>query len=414
VLLAVVDVVVTLCLVLQFAIAGYFLWLVYWLWRLPPAEAPRAASAGELPRVLVQIPVYNEPAVVERALLAAAALDWPRWLLEIQLLDDSTDLTSDIAAPVVERLRGEGIEVRHVRRLERSGFKAGALAAGLALSDAPYVAVFDADFAPPPDWLRRAMAAMLANPRAAFVQTRIEWGNGERNWLTRAQRLMQDAHFAVEQDVRGRRGVPFQFNGTGGIWRRAAVEQAGGWSHDTLSEDLDLVLRTHLHGWSGVFLMEPHVVGELPQALQDFAAQQSRWSKGFVQVARKLLPPIWRSGWTVEAKLTATVALGQQLIFPLLAVAVVGLVVSVLGHGHLLAFLGVLLGIWLGVALIVLFGMTWGAYRRLRRGDLARYLVTAASVPALIVYLALVNAGAIVGAALGRKTEFNRTPKRGV
>jgi cellulose synthase/poly-beta-1,6-N-acetylglucosamine synthase-like glycosyltransferase len=414
VLLSVVDVVVALCLIAQFAIAAYFLWLVYWLWRLPPGEAPRAASAGELPRVLVQIPVYNEPAVVERALLAAAALDWPRWLLEIQLLDDSTDLTSDIAARIIEKLRGEGIEVRHVRRLQRSGFKAGALTAGLALSDAPYVAVFDADFVPPPDWLRRAMAAMLANPRAAFVQTRIEWGNGERNWLTRAQRLMQDAHFAVEQDIRARRGVPFQFNGTGGIWRRAAVEQAGGWSHDTLSEDLDLVLRTHLNGWTGVFLMEPHVVGELPQALEDFAAQQSRWSKGFIQVARKLLPPIWQSAWTAEAKLTATVALGQQFIFPLLAVAIVGLVVSVLGHGHLLGTFCVLLGLWLGVALIVLFGMTWGAYRRLRRGDMARYLVTAASVPALIVYLALANAGAIVGAAFGRKTEFNRTPKRGV
>ena len=168
----------------------------------------------------------------------------------------------------------------------------------------PIVAVFDADFVPPPDWLRRAMAAMLANPRAAFVQTRIEWGNGERNWLTRAQRLMQDAHFAVEQDVRARRGVPFQFNGTGGIWRRAAVEEAGGWSHDTLSEDLDLVLRTHLKGWSGVFLMEPHVIGELPQQLEDFGAQQSRWSKGFVQVARKLLPQIWNADWSGEAKLT--------------------------------------------------------------------------------------------------------------
>ena len=116
----------------------------------------------------------------------------------------------------------------------------------MALDDAPYVAVFDADFTPSPDWLRRSMAAILADPKAAFVQARIEWGNGDRNWLTRAQRLMQDAHFAVEQDVRARRGVPFQFNGTGGIWRRAAVEEAGGWSHDTLSEDLDLVLRTHL------------------------------------------------------------------------------------------------------------------------------------------------------------------------
>jgi cellulose synthase/poly-beta-1,6-N-acetylglucosamine synthase-like glycosyltransferase len=257
------------------------------------------------------------------------------------------------------------------------------------------------------------MAALLAEPRAAFVQTRIEWGNGEKNWLTRAQRLMQDAHFAVEQDVRARRGVPFQFNGTGGIWRRAAVEEAGGWSHDTLSEDLDLVLRTSLAGWHGVFLMEPHVVGELPARLDDFSAQQSRWSKGFMQVARKLLGPIWRSDWSDEAKFMTTVALGQQLIFPVLAVAIVALVLSAIGHGYLPGFFRFLLWLWFIGMLAVLFGMTFGAWRRLKRGDLGRYLVTAASVPALIVYLAAANAGPIVGAVFGRKTEFNRTPKAG-
>jgi cellulose synthase/poly-beta-1,6-N-acetylglucosamine synthase-like glycosyltransferase len=368
---------------------------------------------AELPHVLVQIPVYNEPLVVERALVAAAALDWPRDRLTIQLLDDSTDITPDIAVHAVARLRRDGVDVAHLRRDDRSGFKAGALAAGLALSDAPYVAVFDADFVPAPDWLQGAMAAILAEPKAAFVQTRIEWGNGERNWLTRAQRLMQDAHFAVEQDVRARRGVPFQFNGTGGIWRRAAVDEAGGWSHDTLSEDLDLVLRTHLKGWRGVFLMEPHVTGELPSKLDDFSAQQSRWSKGFMQVARKLLGPIWKSDWSDEAKFMTTVALGQQLIFPVLIVGVVALILSVIGHGYLVGFFRFLLWLWLCAMLAVLVGMTWGAYRRLQRGDLVRYLITAASVPALIVYLAAANAGAIVGAGFGRKTEFKRTPKTG-
>ena len=413
-LLAVIDLIVLCCLAVQFAIAGYYLYLVYWLAVGPTTEAPLAALPVDLPHVLVQIPVFNEPAVVERALTAAAALDWPRDRLTVQLLDDSIDLTSDIAAHVVARLRRDGTAVEHIRRADRSGFKAGALAAGLTQSSAPFVAVFDADFVPEPGWLRGAMAAMLANPRAAFVQTRIEWGNGGYSWLTRAQRLMQDAHFAVEQAVRARRGVPFQFNGTGGIWRRAAVEEAGGWSQDTLSEDLDLVLRTHLKGWGGVFLMEPHVVGELPQKLDDFSVQQSRWSKGFVQVARKLLPAVWRSGWSDEAKLTTTVALGQQLVFPSLALGVVGLVISILGHGHLLGLFGVLLWLWLIGMLVVLFGMTWGAYRRLGRGDLAGYLATAASVPALIAYLALANAGAIVGAGFGRKTAFTRTPKTGV
>jgi cellulose synthase/poly-beta-1,6-N-acetylglucosamine synthase-like glycosyltransferase len=407
-----VDLVVLLCLAVQFTLAAYYFYLLYWLAEAPPTEqAP--ALPPELPRVLVQIPIYNEPMVVERAIMAAGALDWPRELLKIQLLDDSTDLTSDIAHHAIDRLRRDGIDADHVRRQDRAGFKAGALAAGMALCDAPYVAVFDADFVPPPDWLRRAMAAMLASPKAAFVQTRIEWGNGDRTWLTRAQRLMQDAHFAVEQDVRACRGVPFQFNGTGGIWRRAAVEEAGGWSHDTLSEDLDLVLRTHLKGWGGVFLMEPHVVGELPQNLADFGVQQSRWSKGFVQVARKLLPQIWESGWSEEAKFTTTVALGQQLVFPALALGAIALILSIIGHGRLVGLFSFLLWLWLAGMLAVLLGMTFGAYRRLQRGNLANYVVTAASVPALIVYLAIANAGAIVGALLGRKSEFVRTPKTG-
>jgi cellulose synthase/poly-beta-1,6-N-acetylglucosamine synthase-like glycosyltransferase len=413
-LLFLIDLFVFLCLAAQFAIAGYFLYLVYWLFELPRDEAAAPSLSEELPRVLVQVPVYNEPLVVERSMAAMGALDWPRDRLTIQLLDDSNDITSDIAAHAIARLRRVGIDAHHVRRSDRGGFKAGALAAGLALDDAPYVAVFDADFVPPPGWLKQAMAAMLANPRAAFVQTRIEWGNGGRNWLTRAQRLMQDAHFAVEQDVRARRGVPFQFNGTGGIWRRAAVEEAGGWSHDTLSEDLDLVLRTYLKGWTGVFLMDTHVVGELPQKVEDFSAQQSRWSKGFVQVARKLLGPIWQSAWPAEAKLATTVALAQQLIFPLLVVGVVALAISIVGHGRLLGLFQFGLWLWLIGMLVVLFGMTWGAYRRLERGGAARYLVTAASVPALIVYLAVANAAAIVSAGFGKKTEFNRTPKTGV
>jgi cellulose synthase/poly-beta-1,6-N-acetylglucosamine synthase-like glycosyltransferase len=413
-MLTAVDLALALCLAIQFAIAGYYLYLLYWMWELPP-EVPAAPSLpADLPAVLVQIPVYNEPAVVERALEAAAALDWPRDLLTIQLLDDSNDLTTDIAGHAISRLRARGLTVDHVRRADRSGFKAGALAAGLARCDAPFVAVFDADFVPPSDWLRRAMAALLAVPRAAFVQSRIEWGNGEANWLTRAQRLMQDAHFAVEQDMRFRRGVPFQFNGTGGIWRRAAVEEAGGWSHDTLSEDLDLVLRTHLAGWGGVFLMEPAVVGELPQRLDDFRAQQSRWSKGFVQVARKLLGPIWQSTWSTEAKLATTVSLCMQSVFPVLVIGLICLVMSVVGHGGLAFGFRAALWIWLAGMLVVLIGMTWGAYRRLDRGGPARYLETAVSVPVLICYLALANAGAIVAAGMGKKTEFNRTPKTGI
>jgi cellulose synthase/poly-beta-1,6-N-acetylglucosamine synthase-like glycosyltransferase len=411
--LLIVDLIVLLCFAVQFAIAGYYFYLLYWLSELPPAEEGTASLPDDLPRVLVQLPVFNEPSVVERALSAAGALDWPRDRLKIQLLDDSTDLTSDIAVHAIARLRRDGIDAEHVRRSDRTGFKAGALEAGMALDDAPYVAVFDADFVPPPDWLKRAMAAMLAHPKAAFVQTRIEWGNGAHNALTRTQRLMQDAHFAVEQDVRARRGVPFQFNGTGGIWRRAAVEEAGGWSHDTLSEDLDLVLRTHLKGWGGVFLMEPHVVGELPQNLDDYRVQQSRWSKGFVQVARKLLLPIWNSDLSGEAKFTTTVALGQQLVFPVLVAGVAALVVSAFGHDGMPGFFRFLLWLWFVSVVVILFGTTFGAYRKLKRGGIGQYLVTALGVPVVIGYLAAANAGAIVSAGFGKKTEFTRTPKTG-
>ncbi len=413
VLLFVVDLALFLCLAFLFAVAGFYLWLLYWLFELPKVNAALPALPADLPAVLIQLPIFNELTVVERVLEAAASLDWPADRLSIQLLDDSTDLTTDVARHVVARLRARGVDVEHLHRVDRAGFKAGALAAGLARSTAQYVGVFDADFMPAPDWLKRAMAGLLAAPKAAFVQTRIEWGNGGANWLTRAQRLMQDAHFAVEQDVRYRRGLPFQFNGTGGIWRRAAVEDAGGWSHDTLSEDLDLVLRTYLKGWGGVFMMEPHVIGELPARVGDFRAQQSRWSKGFVQVARKLIPSIWRSDWTGEAKALTTLQLLTQGIFPVLAVGFVALVVSAIGHGGLPGAFRLLAWSWLLLTLGILVVMTWGAFQRMKRGSIGDFLVAVVSVPALILYLAFSNAGAIVGAGFGKKSEFNRTPKTG-
>ena len=413
VLLFVVDLALFLCLAFLFAVAGFYLWLLYWLFELPKVNAALPALPADLPAVLIQLPIFNELTVVERVLEAAASLDWPADRLSIQLLDDSTDLTTDVARHVVARLRARGVDVEHLHRVDRAGFKAGALAAGLARSTAQYVGVFDADFMPAPDWLKRAMAGLLAAPKAAFVQTRIEWGNGGANWLTRAQRLMQDAHFAVEQDVRYRRGLPFQFNGTGGIWRRAAVEDAGGWSHDTLSEDLDLVLRTYLKGWGGVFMMEPHVTGELPARVGDFRAQQSRWSKGFVQVARKLIPSIWRSDWSGEAKALTTLQLLTQGIFPVLAVGFVALVVSAIGHGGLPGAFRLLAWSWLLLTLGILVVMTWGAFQRMKRGHIGDFLVAVVSVPALILYLAFSNAGAIVGAGFGKKSEFNRTPKTG-
>ncbi|MBO0734925.1 MAG: glycosyltransferase, partial [Methylocapsa sp.] len=199
--------------------------------RLTGKLLPKASLHGAaFPHVLVQIPVFNEPAVVAGALRAAAALDWPRDKLHIQLLDDSTDETARIASPLVSELIRQGYDVLHLRRPWRRGYKAGALAAGLAHSDAPFVAILDADFRPPPNWLRETIPALIADPAASFVQSRCEFANCGTNWLTRAQGLMFDAHFVIEQAARHRAGWLFQFNGTGGIWRRAAIDAAGGWS----------------------------------------------------------------------------------------------------------------------------------------------------------------------------------------
>ncbi|MGH6801560.1 MAG: glycosyltransferase, partial [Methylocella sp.] len=194
-----------------------------------PLSVPVISDAG-LPHVLVQIPVFNEPAMVEDSLRSAAALDWPREKLQIQLLDDSTDETTAIADAAVWELRRQGYDISHLRRAGRRGYKAGALAAGLARSNAPYVAILDADFRPPPNWLRAIVPALIADPSASFVQSRCEFSNYRTNWLTRAQGLMSDAHFVIEQATRYRAGWLFQFNGTGGVWRRAAIVAAGGWS----------------------------------------------------------------------------------------------------------------------------------------------------------------------------------------
>jgi cellulose synthase/poly-beta-1,6-N-acetylglucosamine synthase-like glycosyltransferase len=410
--LLIVDLIVLLCFAVQFAIAGYYFYLLYWLSELPPAEEGTASLPDDLPRVLVQLPVFNEPTVVERALSAAGALDWPRDRLKIQLLDDSTDLTSDIAVHAIARLRRDGIDAEHVRRSDRTGFKAGALEAGMALDDAPYVAVFDADFVPPPDWLKRTMAAMLAHPKAAFVQTRIEWGNGAHNALTRTQRLMQDAHFAVEQDVRARRGVPFQFNGTGGIWRRAAIEAAGGWLGDSLCEDLDLTIRAELADWHGVFLMEPAVPGLVPDQLGHWRVQQRRWSNGFVQVARKLLGEVWGSHWTLGRKISASALILIQAFYPCAATATLSLMACIVLRGfNIVPYLPVIEFLLVLIA-IVAGGMTLVPYLILRRGSFWRYLVTVVAVPPMMVYMSVSNAPSILKTVFsGSRESFMRTPK---
>ncbi len=377
--------------------------------RVRDSEAP-ATPDRDLPRVLLQIPVFNEPLVTEQSLRCVALLDWPKDRLRIQLLDDSTDETSARADAVAAELRADGAVIDHVRRADRSGFKAGACAHGLTITDEPFVAMLDADFRPPPNWLRRTVPLFLTDDRVGFVQSRCEFQNYEKNWLTRAQGLVQDGHYLVEQRSRAHAGWLFQFNGTGGIWRRATIDDAGGWSDYSLCEDLDLTVRAALNGWHGLFVSEPPIPGQVPEGIRDFRRQQRRWSNGFVQVAQRTVLPIWRSPWSLTRRVMAISLIAHQIFFPTAAIGFIAFVLGGLLHGSLAPYADVLEIIGIMTALVAL-GITLPPYLALRRGTIVDYLKTVASIPPLMIYLAFANGAKILQTLRGRKSTFKRTPK---
>ena len=311
---------------------GLVLTLIYLFRRQAPPPAPQPAT---YPPITVQLPIYNERYVVTRLLEAVSKLDYPPGRLTIQLLDDSNDDTTRIAARTIARLRARGLHVQHIRRANRTGYKAGALAAGMQASVTPYYAVFDADFVPPPDFLHRIMPHLLANDTLGMAQGR--WGhlNPDANALTSAQTLVIDAHFVIEQTARSRGGLLLNFNGTGGVWRADCIQAAGGWQATTLTEDFDLSYRAQLAGWQMMTLPDVVVPGELPPQLAAFKQQQARWAQGSTQVLRLMLPQVWRSPrLTLPQRIMGTLHLCQYMPYPLLVLlpllSVVLLVVGVL------------------------------------------------------------------------------------
>ncbi|HEX4273306.1 MAG TPA: glycosyltransferase family 2 protein, partial [Rhizomicrobium sp.] len=329
--------------------------------RKRPVLALAQMPESELPHVLVQLPVCNEGAVALRVAEAACAMDWPRDRLTIQLLDDGNEDNHAVLAQSLPAIVPADVKLNLLRRGDRKGFKAGNLAFGLSHSDAPFVAMFDADFVPAPDFLRRALPVLLADSGLAFVQTR--WGHANRNtnWLTRVQGLLLDSHFAVEQEARFRAGLPMAFNGSAGVWNRTAIEQAGGWAGDTLTEDLDLSMRCVLGGWRSAMLDDLEVPGDLPESAAAWRSQQARWTKGPAQCARKLLPRVWESALPVWKKAAMTAQMCQFAFYilaftsatislfmmsvgikPYPAVTILGLVVTFTGISVSLSYL------WLG------------------------------------------------------------------
>ncbi|MBI3014937.1 MAG: glycosyltransferase [Candidatus Tectomicrobia bacterium] len=273
------------------------------------------------PRVTVQLPVYNERYVIGRLLKAVCALDYPRDRLEIQVLDDSTDDTVEIVRRLVRGYQEEGLSIAHIRRAGRQGFKAGALRNGMETARGEFMAIFDADFVPPPDFLRKTIP-YFCNPRVGMVQVR--WGhmNPDDSLLTRAQSIGIDGHFSIEQGARAWSGLFLNFNGTAGIWRRQAILEAGGWQADTLTEDMDLSYRAQLAGWQLKYMMHVSCPAELPRQVSAFKSQQFRWDKGSIQPARKLIPAILKARCSRFAKYQAILHLTHYLIHPLMVATV--------------------------------------------------------------------------------------------
>ena len=366
-----------------------------------------------LPKVTIQLPIFNEVYVVERLLRSVSELDYPQDRLQIQVLDDSTDDTRELTAACVSGLRERGFDVQLIHRVDRTGFKAGALAVGLESADGEFVCILDADFVPPSDLLRRTIH-FFTDPKIGMIQTR--WGHLNRGYslLTRVQAMFLDGHLLLEQTARSRSGRFFNFNGTAGLWRKACIENSGGWQHDTLCEDLDLSYRAQLAGWRFIFLPDVVTPAELPVDMNGFKSQQHRWTKGSVQTCKKLLPTIWRSKLPFFIKLEATGHLMSNFAYLLLACLCVLLHPSVGGpQGGWLRTLLIDLPIFLAASVsVAVFYIC--AQRVLHPRTWLKEILFLPCLLALGIGLSLNNARAVLEALINHRSDFTRTPKYGI
>jgi cellulose synthase/poly-beta-1,6-N-acetylglucosamine synthase-like glycosyltransferase len=376
-----------------------------------PEPKSRFAS-GRLPRITVQLPLFNEMYVAERLIEAVANLDYPRELLEIQVLDDSTDDTRQIASAAVNKYFEQGIDIVYHHRDDRVGFKAGALEAGLKKSSGEFVLIFDADFVPRADCIRR-MIDYFTDERVGMVQMRWSHINADYSLLTRVQGIMLDGHFVIEQVARNRCGGFFNFNGTAGMWRREAIEWSGGWQHDTLAEDTDLSYRAQLMGWRFIYLADDDVPAELPVEINAFKSQQRRWAKGVVQVGIKLFRRMWHDPrLSTRVKLEQFFRLTGNLAAPLVIVlALINLPILIVRYNqglfHLFA-LDVPILTFSTVSVIVYYLVT---QRYLHPDTWKQSIKYIPFVMSMGIALTFSNARAVIEALLGIKTPFVRTPK---
>jgi cellulose synthase/poly-beta-1,6-N-acetylglucosamine synthase-like glycosyltransferase len=395
-----------------FGIHRWFMVGLFWKnLKNPPVPKGRFET---LPLVTVQLPIYNEQMVVSRLVKAVAALDYPKELLEIQILDDSTDETKQICEAEAARLKAEGYDVVLLHREDRTGFKAGALEKGMACAKGDFLFILDADFVPSPGVIHE-MIHFFTDEKIGMIQTR--WGhiNRDYNILTKAQALFLDGHLVVEQVARSRTGRFFNFNGTAGIWRKQTIIDAGGWDHDTLTEDLDLSYRAQMKGWKFIFLKDVISPAELPVDITGFKSQQFRWTKGSIQTCKKILGRVWRSDIPLLLKIEATVHLGANYAYFLMFMM---FFLVIPGSGAEFT-----MGGWRGLlfdlpAFIFTTGSIGAFYLS---SQIAAYpkkgwknIIYLPVLLGLGIGMSLSNGKGVLEAMLGRESAFIRTPKYGI
>ena len=393
------------------AVYGWHRYYLVYLYMKHKDRPPTPIGSFEtLPRVTVQLPIYNEMYVAERLIQALGKLDYPRELLEIQVLDDSVDETTVVAERAVRRHAAAGINMTYLHRTDRTGYKAGALEAGLHVAEGEFVAVFDADFIPTADFLLRSVQ-FFTDPKVAMVQAR--WGhiNQDYSLLTKIQSILLDGHFVLEHGSRSRAGLCFNFNGTAGIWRRTAIVDAGGWQHDTLTEDLDLSYRAQLRGWRFVFLQDLVAPAEVPVEMNAFKSQQHRWAKGSIQTCRKLLPRILRSDLPVRVKVEACFHLTANFNYLLMCVlSVLMAPAMVIRHNHGWYEM-LLIDVPLFFAATVSVANFYMVCQRELHADWTTRLKYLPFLMSIGIGLTINNTRAVLEALFNQQSEFARTPK---
>jgi cellulose synthase/poly-beta-1,6-N-acetylglucosamine synthase-like glycosyltransferase len=389
-------------------------WLVYNYYKFRKNVPAPPAPPEIWPKVTIQLPIYNERYVTERLVEAISQFDYPRELLDVQVLDDSTDETRGVARNCVERFRALGLNISYLHRNNREGFKAGALAEGLRSAQGEFIAIFDADFIPSPDFLRRTVPC-FQDPAIAMVQTRWTYLNREYSLLTEVEGILLDGHFVIEHGARSRSGTFFNFNGTAGIWRRAAIEDAGGWQHDTLTEDTDLSYRAQLLGWRFLYRPDIECASELPVEMNAFKTQQARWAKGLMQTAKKILPRLLRADVPAAVKAEAVFHLTANISYPLMIVFSTILLPAMIVRFYQGWFQMLVIDLPLFLASTCSVSSFYlAAQRSIRPKSWLRTFLFLPFVMATGIGISVRNAKAVLEALFGMQSDFARTPKFGI